>query len=135
MTTALLAMAVAAAPLAIVGGLLRLTARVQRRREVRCARQIELTDAIHREMGAAAAPVVERTWGGGWLVRMMVPLDSPAVVAAIVGVTSRVFAFSSAQDRLQILLTAQPASRAVVAALRPVRRPAHCTASMTAAAR
>jgi hypothetical protein len=135
MTTALLAIAVVLAPLAIVGGLLQLAGRAQRRRETRHAWQIELTDAIHSEMGAAAAPVVESTWGGGWLVRMAVPLDKPGVVAAIVRVTDRVFALAGARDTLEIVLTAQPTLRAQGAARRPVRGPAHSAASMTAAVR
>ncbi len=38
-----------------------LSRRVQRRREERVARQIALTDAIHRELGAVAAPDVTRS--------------------------------------------------------------------------
>jgi hypothetical protein len=115
MTTALLAIAVAAIPLGIVVGLLRLAERFQRRRDAGHARQIELTDAIHREMGAAAAPTVERRRGGGWLVCMRVPLDRPAVVAAILRVTNQVFASSDTGDTVQIVLTPRPASPATVA--------------------
>ena len=135
--TLLLAIAVSAAPLAIVAGLLRLTDRLQQRRAAGHARQIELTDAIHREMGAAAAPTVERRRGGRWLVRMMVPLERPAVVAAILQVTDQVFASPDAGDTLQIVLTPRPASAATVAGgLRSRRhRPVRSAASMAAAVR
>ncbi len=138
MTTELLAIAVAATPLVVVVGLLRLMDRLQRRRDARYARQIELTDAIHREMGAVAAPMVERRRGGGWLVRMMVPLDRPAVVAAILRVTDEVFASSDSGGRLQIVLVPRPWSPATAAGpLRSARqhRPVQSGASMIAAAR
>jgi hypothetical protein len=137
MTMALLAIAVAATPLGLVAGLLRLMGRVQRRRDAGHARQIALTDAIHREMGAAAAPTVERGRGGRWLVRMMVPLDRPAVVAAILQVTEQVFASSDTGDTLQIVLTPRPALPATVAGpLRSARhRPIQSAASIVAAVR
>ncbi len=123
MTTMLLTMTVAATPLLAIAGLLRLMDWIQRGRDARYARQIELTDAIHRELGAAAAPTVERRRGGGWLVRMMVPLDRPAVVAAILRVTDQVFASPDASELLQIVLTPRPASPARVAgASRSARR-------------
>src|SRR5947209_2959662 len=75
--------------------LLGLTAWVERRRAAVIARQIELTDAIHREVGALVAPWVMRRPGGArgarlaaravaWLRRLrrreqQVPLtDAPA---------------------------------------------------------
>src|SRR5215813_6882032 len=115
MMTNLLALAVAAMPLGAVLALLRLADRMERRREAGYARQIELTDAIHREMGAAAAPIVKRRRGGGWLVRMTVPLDKPAVVAEILGITHEVFASAGTEDAVQIALTPRPAPSAPVA--------------------
>ena len=126
----LLAIVVTTIPLLIVVGLLRLADRVQRRRDARLARQIELTDAIHREMGAVAAPMVEKCRGGGWLVRVMVPFDRPAVVAAILQIIGRVFASSDGRDSLQIVLTPRPVSVATMAGIaqdarsRPVQSPA-----------
>src|SRR2546430_6261279 len=64
--------------------LLGLTARVERRRAAVIARQIELTDAIHREVGALVAPWVMRRPGGAWRVRVAVPFERPPVVEAIV---------------------------------------------------
>ena len=137
MTTGFVTVAVAAMPLVVIAGLLRLMDRLQRRREARYARQIELTDAIHREMGAVAAPTVERRRGGGWVVRMRVPLDRPAAVASLLGVTGQVFSSSGARDALQIVLTSLPASPATAAGpLRSARpRPLQSGASIVAAAR
>ena len=137
MTTGLLAMAVAVTPLVMIAALLRLVDRTQRRRDARHARQIALTDAIHREMGAVAAPTVERRRGGGWVVRMMVPFDRPGVVAAILRVTDQVFGLSGTGDTLQIVLTPRPVSPAAAAGpLRPARhRPVQSAPSMIAAAR
>ena len=135
MTTGLLAMAVAATPLAVVVGLLRLVDRLDRRRAAGHARQIELTEAIHREMGAAAAPTVEMRRGGGWRIRMMVPLDRPATVAAILRVTGQVFTVPETAGTLQIILTAAPAVTAVGPALSRRRCPVQSVAPMAAAAR
>ena len=46
---------------------------VQRRRADVIARQIEVTDAIHREFGAVVAPTVRRA-GRGW--RVTLPMDA-----------------------------------------------------------
>jgi hypothetical protein len=137
MTTGFVAIAVAAAPLGVIVGLLRLMDRLQRRRDARYARQIELTDAIHREMGAVAAPTVERRRGGGWVVRMRVPLDTPALVAAVLRITDQVFSSSDTRDTLQIVLTSLPGSPAMVAGpLRATRhRPLQSGASIIAAVR
>lgn len=137
MMTTLLAIAVTATPLLAIAGLLRLAEWVQRRRDARCARQIELTDAIHRELGAAAAPTLQRRLGGGWLVHMMVPLDRPAVVGAILRITDRVFASGHASDMFQIVLTPAPPSAATVAgASRAARHhPGESAARVIAAAR
>jgi hypothetical protein len=91
--------------------------------EARYARQIALTDAIHRELGAVAAPTVTQR-GGGWLVDMMVPLDSPATVAAILGVTERAFAAADGAgvEPLQITLRSAPCGSRVTGAGAP--RPA-----------
>ncbi len=88
----LLGVAFALMPFLAVVGLLRLVDRIAGRREAEWARQIELTDAIHGELGAAAAPWVRRRFGGGWVVSMKVPLDRPGTVAALLRITHRVFA-------------------------------------------
>jgi hypothetical protein len=96
--------AIALTPFLVVITLLRLADLVSARREASLARQIALTNAIHRELGAVAAPVVSRGPGGGWLVSMAVPLDRPGTTAAIVRITERMFARDGV-DPLRILLT------------------------------
>ena len=102
---ALPSIAIALTPFLVVIALLRLADFVSARREASLGRQIALTNAIHRELGAVAAPVVSRRPGGGWLVSMAVPLDRPGTTAAIVRITERMFARDSGVDPLRILLT------------------------------
>ena len=97
--------AIALTPFLVVIALLRVADVVSARREASLARQIALTNAIHRELGAVAAPVVSRRPGGGWLVSMAVPLDRPGTTAAIVRITERMFARTDGVDPLRILLT------------------------------
>jgi hypothetical protein len=133
MTSTLLTVAVAATPLLTIVGLLRLMDWIQRKREARYARQIELTDAIHRELGAIAAPTVHRRRGGGWLVHMTVPLHRPAVVAALLRVTDQVFASRAA---FEIVLTPAPPSPASLGASPSARRrPLQSGAPLIAATR
>jgi hypothetical protein len=107
--------AIALTPFLVVIALLRLADFVSARREARLGRQIALTNAIHRELGAVAAPMVSRRPGGGWLVSMAVPLDRPGTTAAIVRITERMFAQDGGVDPLRILLT-PAATRAVTGA-------------------
>jgi hypothetical protein len=111
-TDMLLAIALAAMPLLAIVGLLRLVDRIHVRRNERVARQIELTDAIHRELGAAAAPTVRRCRGGGWLVQMTVPLGHPVLVSALLRITDGVLASHEGSDRSKIVLTPERAPRA-----------------------
>ena len=75
--------------------------------------QIELTDAIHRELGAVAAPTVQRRPGGGWIVSMMLPLERPGTVTAVLSITERVLGAGADGDGpLQIVLTPRPADAA-----------------------
>jgi hypothetical protein len=95
---------IAAIPFVAVSALLRLVERRQDRRDLQRNQQIMLTDAIHWELGAVAAPVVSRRRDGGWRVSMAVPIDRPAVVAALLRVTARHFASEKAAERLEIVL-------------------------------
>jgi len=104
MTALVAVLLIAAIPFAVVSALLRLVERRQDRRDLQRDQQIMLTDAIHWELGAAAAPVVSRRPGGGWRVSMTVPIDRPEVVAALVRVTERHFATENAAERLEIVL-------------------------------
>lgn len=121
--TTLLGMAIGATPLLAIAGLLRLADWIQYRREERYARQIALTDAIHRELGAVAAPTVKPRRGGGWLVHMIVPFDRPATVAAILGITDRSFAPREASGELQVVLEPVPRSTVTGADPSPSARP------------
>ena len=78
-------------PFAAVGGLLWLARVIHEKREAGVARQIALTDAIHRELGAAAAPEVERTWTGDWIVSVRLPLHREALVGTVTRITHDLF--------------------------------------------
>ena len=110
MMTRLLAIAIAVTPLVGIVGALWLAKRAEARRDARYARQIALTDTIHRELGAVTAPTVTRR-RRGWLVDMMVPLDSPATVAAILSVTERAFAPADDSGAEPLQITLRPAPR------------------------
>ena len=112
--TTLLAIAVALTPFASIIALLRLMEHREAQRAARYERQILLTDAIHRDFGAVAAPTVDRP-RGQWTVHMRVPVDRPALVAALVALTERVFAryASDGRDRVRIVLTPAAADAGV----------------------
>jgi hypothetical protein len=107
------AIVIALVPFLVLGGLLWISQEIGRRRSARVARQIMLTDAIHRELGAAAAPEVRRQWRGAWTVVMAVPIESDALVAALVRITQQFFSELDQVDvpRLQIVL--RPRARRV----------------------
>jgi hypothetical protein len=104
MTTLIAIFVIVAIPFVAVSALLRFVERRQDRRDLQRDQQIMLTDAIHWELGAVAAPVVRRRPGGGWRVSMAVPIDRPAVVASLLRVTARHFAAEKAAERLEIVL-------------------------------
>ena len=66
-------------PVVAVIVLLKVVDFVQRRRAVVVTRQIEVTDAIHREFGAIVAPTVRRA-RGGW--RVVLPMEAGRPEAA-----------------------------------------------------
>ena len=105
MTTLLTALVVLAIPCLAVGALLAFAERREDRRALARDRQIALTDAIHWELGAVAAPTVILHPRGGWRVSIAVPLEQPAVVAAILRVTACLFAAEKTAERLEIVLT------------------------------
>jgi len=70
---------VLALPVAGLVVLLKMLDFLQRRRAATVARQIEVTDAIHREFGAIVAPTVRRA-RGGW--RVVLPMDARLAEAA-----------------------------------------------------
>jgi hypothetical protein len=105
MTALLAALVIVAIPFLAVTALLKFSERLQDRRELERDRQIELTDAIHWELGPIAAPVVRRRFAGGWRVSMAIPLERSAEVAALVSLTVRRFNADRAAERLEIVLS------------------------------
>jgi hypothetical protein len=105
MTVLLAALVIVAIPFLAVTALLKLSERLQDRRELERDRQVELTDAIHWELGAVAAPVVRQRFAGGWRVSMAIPLERSAEVAALVSLTARQFNADKAAGRLEIVLS------------------------------
>jgi len=73
------ALVVVGVPVAGLVALLKVLDFLERRRAATVARQIELTDAIHREFGAIVAPTVRRA-RGGW--RVVLPMDARLAEAA-----------------------------------------------------
>ncbi len=73
------ALVVVGVPVAGLVALLKVLDFLERRRAATVARQIELTDAIHREFGAIVAPTVRRA-RGGW--RVVLPMDVRLAEAA-----------------------------------------------------
>src|SRR2546428_3340647 len=82
---------IALIPFLAIWGLLRLARAVEQRRDDRVARQIALTDAIHRELGAAAAPNVRRTWSGGGVVSMRLALTPRTTRGTLTPITHDLF--------------------------------------------
>jgi hypothetical protein len=70
---------VLAVPVAGLVALLKVRDFLERRRAETVTRQIEVTDAIHREFGAIVAPTVRRA-RGGW--RVVLPMDVRLAEAA-----------------------------------------------------
>ena len=99
-------MIVAAIPFLAVWALLDLRRRVERRRDERIGRQIALTDAIHRELGAVAAPEVWRDRAREWVVSVRLPLHREAMVGAITRIAHELFRRLDREDppRLRVLL-------------------------------
>jgi hypothetical protein len=117
------AVMIALIPFLAVWGLLALSGRVTRAREVRVARQIVLTDAIHRELGAVAAPEVRRNWTGGWIVSVQLPLYREALVGAVTRITHDLFRRLDRREtpRVRVVLIPQE--------IRPRRRPLAVTST------
>jgi hypothetical protein len=102
------------APFAVLVALLLLTDRHRRRRADEIRQQIALTDALHARLGAQVAPVVRRRQRG-WRVVVAVPVERPAVVAAVLEAVDQAFG----RGRYEVVL-----SRQAMLARSPTRRPA-----------
>lgn len=103
MVTLLTVLAVTLVPYAAIVVLLLLAERARRARDECRLRQIAVTDAIHREVGAVVAPVVSRGVLGPWRVRIAVPLDRPALVGAVLAAAQRALA-PVPSSRVEIVL-------------------------------
>ena len=111
MTVLLTAAVLLLAPFIAISVLLVVAERLQDRRERALFRQIALTDAIHRELGAVAAPTVRQRRGGGWTVSMALPLDRPAAVATVLRLTGQHFSQEGQGDvPLQIIVSSGASS-------------------------
>ena len=98
---------VVALPLAIAGFVLNA---LERRRDRRVARQIMVTDAIHRELGPVVAPLVRKPLWGPWQLEMAVPFTRPGVVGTALAIAHQTLAADAGgkkPDAFQIVLTPQ----------------------------
>lgn len=93
-------------PPALVVTLLLFSNHVQRAGAEAVARQVAVTDAIHRELGAVVAPVMRRRGWGAWELRMAVPVERPNLVGPVLVVVHRALARSEspAPERVRIVL-------------------------------
>jgi hypothetical protein len=107
---------IALIPFLAVWALLALARVREERRQARVFRQIALTDAIHRELGAAAAPDVHRTWSGEWVVSVRVALSREATVGSIARIANDLFRRLDGQEPPRLRVVLMPRE------VRPVRR-------------
>ncbi len=128
---------VAAVPVVGIIGLLWLSERLRARREVGRHLQISVTDAVHRALGAVAAPVVTRRPGGGWRVQMRVPPGRPDLAAELVRVAEVVMERATRQSRRPFEIVLLPTEGISVAGRGPLAMGHHTknAAPLTAGAR
>lgn len=107
MMTTVLMVLIATSPIWMVMGLLWLSERRAESCARRVALQIQVTDAIHRELGAVAAPEVAAGPGGGWRVSLRVP-GRPALVGPLVQIVERTMAHASPRPFEIVLLPPVP---------------------------
>jgi hypothetical protein len=85
----LLGLAAILTPFALVTCVAWLVQRLHDVRALRVQRQIVVTDAIHRELGAVVAPVVRKRPWGPWRLELAMPLDRPDVIEAVLRTARR----------------------------------------------
>lgn len=106
MLTVLVALTVLLVPCLALAALLGLVEWTDRARREIVERQVAVTNAIHRELGAIVAPVVTKRVWGPWRVRIAVPLERPAVVGQVLAIAHRALAAPERPaQRLQIVVT------------------------------
>jgi hypothetical protein len=93
--------------------LLALASRAERARREALERQIAVTDAIHRELGAVVAPVVTRRGPNAWEVAMAAPLDRPATIARVLSIARGALCdgAAAATPEISFVLTPQTTGR------------------------
>jgi hypothetical protein len=91
-------------PIFVILGLLGLAAWRDHRRETVVARQVQLTDAIAKELGPIVAPLVAKPLGGPWRVEIRVPVGRPAAVSRIVAIAHDTLTRAGA-GRYELVLT------------------------------
>ena len=107
MTAVLAALVVIGMPVAVVMALLTLANARERRRQVVINRQIDVTDAVHRQFGAIVAPTVRRA-RRGW--RVMLPMDPrDPHAAAVVEIAARTL--GGGQDVEVVIVAPSDATR------------------------
>jgi hypothetical protein len=115
MLATVVGLTLAAAPLVAILGLLWLAARLRRTAAQAAARQIALTNAVHRELGAVVSPTVSKRALGPWRVLIPVPFRQPEVLGRVVSIVHATFAGldHGGASGVQIVLTPQrePAQR------------------------
>lgn len=102
------AAAIAATPFGLLGGGLWLAGAIRARRDEAIARQVALTDAIHHELGAAAAPEVRRSWTRGWIVSVRLPLYHQNTVGIVTRIAYDLFRRLDHQDPPRLRLVLRP---------------------------
>src|SRR5262245_7058430 len=98
--------AVAVIPFAMTAILLVLCGRHQDMVAARAARQVEITDAIHRELGAVVAPLLTTGSWGRYRLVMPAPLEQPGLVARALDIAYRALRTWDAKvaSRVQIVV-------------------------------
>jgi hypothetical protein len=93
-------------PPVLLSTLLLVSGRLQRARADTAARQVAVTDAIHRELGAVVAPVMRRRGWRAWELRMALPLERPNLVGPVLAAAHRSLAGFDrpGPDRVRIVL-------------------------------
>jgi hypothetical protein len=90
-------------PLAAILILLGVSQRVRQARERVIARQVMLTDAVHRHLGAVVAPVVRKRPGRRWQVLMAVPPEHIGLEGRLVDLAHDTFGRELGE--LEVVLT------------------------------
>ena len=86
MLTVVLQIALVVVVFGLPFALIAVAGRVQRAHREVVERQIAVTDAIHRELGAVVAPVVRRRGRHTWSVAVAAPLDRSVAVGRVLAV-------------------------------------------------